>query len=75
MDSYVLLPYEFLLEQNEVANVCRITTVLLPYEFLLEQNLSEVRKISQRVLLPYEFLLEQNGTFEESRLIPSFVTI
>ena len=34
----VLLPYEFLLEQNIAPTNPRATIVLLPYEFLLEQN-------------------------------------
>ena len=34
----VLLPYEFLLEQNNIAKTQRMEKVLLPYEFLLEQN-------------------------------------
>ena len=38
MSSFVLLPYEFLLEQNAKAIYSRCFTVLLPYEFLLEQN-------------------------------------
>ena len=34
----VLLPYEFLLEQNEMKCKKLEAQVLLPYEFLLEQN-------------------------------------
>ena len=34
----VLLPYEFLLEQNTDGHIKRLNVVLLPYEFLLEQN-------------------------------------
>ena len=37
--SVVLLPYEFLLEQNDIVILLEVITVLLPYEFLLEQNL------------------------------------
>ena len=35
----VLLPYEFLLEQNDNGKYLEIMYVLLPYEFLLEQNI------------------------------------
>ena len=35
----VLLPYEFLLEQNIKGMAVYSDGVLLPYEFLLEQNL------------------------------------
>ena len=34
----VLLPYEFLLEQNLEQLYFKCQQVLLPYEFLLEQN-------------------------------------
>ena len=34
----VLLPYEFLLEQNLFCTTMYVKVVLLPYEFLLEQN-------------------------------------
>ena len=34
----VLLPYEFLLEQNGLILAMFSQMVLLPYEFLLEQN-------------------------------------
>ena len=35
----VLLPYEFLLEQNKKTEHKILSLVLLPYEFLLEQNI------------------------------------
>ena len=57
----VLLPYEFLLEQNQILLMGMVNSVLLPYEFLLEQNCGELNSKGYNVLLPYEFLLEQNG--------------
>ena len=56
----VLLPYEFLLEQNKGGNLFMDINVLLPYEFLLEQNKNDKTYAKYLVLLPYEFLLEQN---------------
>ena len=48
----VLLPYEFLLEQNtEIRKEC-ITYVLLPYGFLLEQNATSSVEDKVTVLLP-----------------------
>ena len=43
----VLLPYEFLLEQNERMLFLTGEGVLLPYEFLLEQNGSILYNISK----------------------------
>ena len=60
MYPLVLLPYEFLLEQNVVYATLIIKGVLLPYEFLLEQNVCYSFVSIRLVLLPYEFLLEQN---------------
>ena len=34
----VLLPYEFLLEDNIMIDICQGKRVLLPYGFLLEDN-------------------------------------
>ena len=56
----VLLPYEFLLEQNLALAIALRNRVLLPYEFLLEQNELMLYSTAPSVLLPYEFLLEQN---------------
>ena len=58
----VLLPYEFLLEQNKARKPLTARAVLLPYEFLLEQNCDVKILNCIVVLLPYEFLLEQNCT-------------
>ena len=71
----VLLPYEFLLEQNNVDGVVKHTKVLLPYEFLLEQNHRINANGLAIVLLPYEFLLEQNIEAVESSAFYGFVTI
>ena len=57
----VLLPYEFLLEQNLLCPTHDTDIVLLPYEFLLEQNRGQSINVYSQVLLPYEFLLEQNS--------------
>ena len=38
MTMQVLLPYEFLLEQNLIVNDEIVFVVLLPYEFLLERT-------------------------------------
>ena len=71
----VLLPYEFLLEQNFLIIFVLFQIVLLPYEFLLEQNGYSIQAQTEEVLLPYEFLLEQNWKYSDIHLNWSFVTI
>ena len=61
----VLLPYEFLLEQNPTNEYNAMAVVLLPYEFLLEQNFKSTIGDPNEVLLPYEFLLEQNQLIQQ----------
>ena len=73
--SWVLLPYEFLLEQNFKKAWLQHYYVLLPYEFLLEQNLSLSEAQISSILLPYEFLLEQNRYILQYTVVNSFVTI
>ena len=48
----VLLPYEFLLEQNQCIHPMMVEYVLLPYEFLLEQNTATADATPVDVLLP-----------------------
>ena len=57
-----MLPYGFLLEDNNSMNSVPVKLVLLPYGFLLEDNLIEFVNDSSLVLLPYGFLLEDNHT-------------
>ena len=71
----VLLPYEFLLEQNDDTTYNTSNYVLLPYEFLLEQNCGMPEQMLNSVLLPYEFLLEQNMEVLYIVNLIGFVTI
>ena len=46
INTAVLLPYEFLLEQNSAELLSLLFPVLLPYEFLLEQNSYESTRVT-----------------------------
>ena len=71
----VLLPYGFLLEDNEEGKNEQTEVVLLPYGFLLEDNASNNLVIRYYVLLPYGFLLEDNLECDVHYLEMCFATI
>ena len=71
----VLLPYGFLLEDNDEYSKLKPRHVLLPYGFLLEDNFDTFYYLLQFVLLPYGFLLEDNAISKIDQDTLSFATI